>query len=386
VEGWFPWSKPAEPTTKALIVAVWSVDTQRTQNLNLLQRVTDLEGSVRRAYKLATDRCGARGLSLGDKPFALFVAPEYLMARSVAGGTHDPGTRRHIDESLKDILLQRYVALSDSCKGMLIVPGTIAWRKPLDRSVAKQTSSKTGLAKPVSRYDKAISSVQFYQQRQQLGLNRPLSGPLRTGITAPTTQQKLDALNQAKAWAPINSVFGYTPNELEFMARNTAYVLQDGRVLLKYNKQGDFHEILDGTKTVHIPGRLDGRFHVRPTSPHQRQIRFGLEVCLDHVFQTTGKEIPHLGEVDVHIITSAQVRERSENVAVANGGYLVHACSNRAYSGVKGRGFFGGLSDVRPLADELYANSPLQLWEIELDLKLAGPTIEPSTEPRREYY
>jgi hypothetical protein len=45
-----------------------------------------------------------------------------------------PGDRRHIDEAQKDIQLSRYRDLSDACKGMILVPGTIAWRKPLDRS------------------------------------------------------------------------------------------------------------------------------------------------------------------------------------------------------------------------------------------------------------
>jgi hypothetical protein len=107
VEGWFPSSTPAESTKKTLIVVVWSVDTQRTQNLSLLQRVTALEGCVKAAYKVATERYGAGGRSLGDKPFALFVAPEYLVSHPAPGGTHVPGRRRHIDEALKDILLQQ---------------------------------------------------------------------------------------------------------------------------------------------------------------------------------------------------------------------------------------------------------------------------------------
>jgi hypothetical protein len=160
------------------------------------------------------------------------------------------------------------------------------------------------------------------------------------------------------------------------MGRNTAYVLKDGRVILKYNKQGDFHEVLDGTKTIHIPGKLDGRFRIRPTNPAQRAIRFGIEVCLDHVFQTTGKEIPHLGEVVVHIISSAQVKEREGSVAIADDGYLVHACSNQAYSGVKSWGRFWGIKDVEPFWTGTFATSPICLWEIELDLKI-GSGLKP---------
>jgi hypothetical protein len=266
---------------------------------------------------------------------------------------------------------------------MILVPGTIAWRKRLER---------TGPAKPVSRYDKAIAGVRFYQQRQRLGPDQRLAAELdfsRIGepnVDAPTTRQKLTALTAARTLGPNNWGFDYDPNVPEYMARNTAYVLLDGKVLLKYHKQGDFHEVLIGKDTVHIPGKLDGRFQVTPTSPAQRTINFGLEVCLDHVFQTTGKEIAHLGKVDVHIISSAQVPTEQDKLATTNAGYVVHACSNKEFSGVKGRTWYGGLGDATRVANDVVAGFPLQLFLIELDLTPLTGTVETPTEPRRRFY
>jgi hypothetical protein len=199
-----------------------------------------------------------------------------------------------------------------------------------------------------------------------------VSGPLNSGRVAPTTQQKLNALNAAKAWAPYVPF----PGDLEFMARNTAYVLLDGRVLCKYHKQGDFHEVLVGTDTVHIPGRLAGRFPVQPTSPAQRPITFGIEICLDHVGHAVEKDIKYMGKVDVHIITSAQVSTEAAQVATTDAGYVVHASSNQAYSGVWRRGYFGGLSDAKKIYDHPFSGHPLQLYEIELDLAHLMPTKE----------
>jgi hypothetical protein len=416
VDAWLPWDKS---TRKPLIVALWSLNTQGMQHLPLDQRWADLKQCVELAYKLATARLYKIGHDPNDRPLALFVAPEYLMAQPVPGGQHErhwppmpnvygfPGDRRHIDEGDKDIQVQRYINLSNTCQGMIMVPGTIAWRKPLVRSGAKllhgnPNRPQYGQPKAVSRYDKAIGSVQSYAQRQGLGLNTGLSGSLEyskygeSDVLAPTTQQKLNALNAAKVYGPFSSVFGYLPGDLQYMARNTAYVLLDGQVICKYNKQGDFHEVLVGTDTVHIPGKLDGRFEVTPTkTPAQRPITFALEVCLDHVFQTTGKEIEHRGKVDVHIISSAQVENKEAHVAARDAGYLVHASSNKEYTRVKKRvgswfgawgedlnkkGWtqFGAMSDERPFWEDDVAGFPLQLYQIELDLTPLSGTVEPS--------
>jgi hypothetical protein len=366
-----------ESTKKTLIVAVWSINTQGMQQASLALRMKVLKECAERAYDLAKAQLRKHGLGLNDKPFALFVAPEYLVANPDLSGGHSPGSRRHIEEGVKVNLLQQLQAISNSCQGMIMIPGTVAWRKPFERTGAKLTSTKgpnMGQLKPISRYDKALSRVQFYADRQNLGPNARLSNQLSTGQLAPTTGEKLAAINQAKANALINSFFGYGPNDLQYMAQNTAYVLLDGQVKFKYNKQGDFHEVLDGTSTVHIPGKLDGRFQIKPTTAKQRPILFGLEVCLDHVFQTTGKEIPHVGKVDVHIITSAQVREQASNLAVFDHGVLVHACSNKNYSGVKRPGRFWGTNPEKPFHSEDFSNFPLQLWEIEIELSHEVPT------------
>lgn len=376
----FGWGAPKpDPTKKTLIVALWSINTQGMQQAPLDLRWRVLKKCVEHAYELALKRLATQGLDLNDKPFALFVAPEYLMAQPDPSGRHAQGSRRHMDEADKDNLLQRFIALSNTCKGMLMIPGTIAWRKSLERSGwdvnhMRADHPQWGQPKTVSRYDKAIGSVQFYQQRQGFALTDRLSRALNSGVLAPTTQQKLDALNQAKALVPHTTAHGYAPNDLRYMARNTAYVLLDGLVRLKYNKQADFHEIQDGTSTVHIPGKMDGRFGIQPTNPKQRGIRFGLEVCLDHAYQTTGKEIAQMGKVDVHIITSAQLPTRDANVATVDAGYVVHASSNADYTGVKSRGWFGG--NEKPFATETISTFPLQLWQIELDLAFVEPTPE----------
>lgn len=356
---------------KKLVVALWSVPTQHMQNLSLDTRVNGLRSAAKRTYEVATKEIGSKGGSLSDKPYALFVAPEYFIAMPATGGGHGVGDQRHIEETEKELRLGELKQISQDYKGIIFVPGTIAWRKPLVRSGAKLYHSKgsqVGQLKTVSRAEKAKDALQFYANRHHLGPHAQLSGPLSVGIgpvrNAPTTHQKLTALEDA---GPILSLGA------DYVARNTAYVLLDGDVRFKYNKQGDFHEVLkdDGT-TVHIPGKLDGRFQMKTTNSSDRPIDFGIEICLDHVFQTTAKEIPHLGQVDVHIISSAQVRERKENVAVRPDGYLVHACSNPAYTGVKKHNtsfiFGSSLGEDKAFYQETVGGCELLFWQIELDL------------------
>lgn len=354
---------------KTFMVALASVNTQAMQHIDLDLRMNWLEAAIAKSYEISMQRCKASGPL--QYPFGLFVAPEYLFAYTSLSGSHNPGDRRHLDESEKELRLQRLKEISKLHKGMIMIPGTIAWQKNFLRTGAKQYHSKgllAGQAKTVSRQQKAIDSVNFYANRQQLAPTDRLAGPL--GATpAPTTQEKLNELAQV---GPLINFSGAA------LARNTAYVLLDGEVLMKYNKQGDFHEVLNGNTAIHIPGKLDGRFQIKTTNPEERPIDFGLEICLDHVYQTTGKEIPHLGQVDIHVISSAQVQENRANLAMKTGGYLVHACSNAAYTGIKQLSssflFGSNLSGVTPFFKVPSFNGvPLQISEITLDLaKLTG--------------
>jgi predicted amidohydrolase len=355
---------------RTMIVALWCVDTQNMQNASLDARSTALEQAVGAAYKEATTELGKMGQSLSEKPYGLFVAPEYFMAQPVMiGASHGLGTQRHIEESEKEIRLARFKQLSNAHKGLIIVPGTVAWRKPLERtggSVYHLKDPHFMALKTESRYDKSIRAVTQYAQRMDLQPTDALAGPLGGVTPAPTTQQKLNALQ-----APSGPIVDLRP---PFMARNTAYVLYSGRVIFKYNKKGDYHEVLDGGSTVHIPGVLDGRFQLKPEgNKPERPIDFGIEICLDHVFDTAARDIPHLGKVDVHIISSAYVQADKASLAVKAGGYLAHACSKAAFTTVQQLkdGFFvfsESLKGDGPYRTETISGCELRFWKIELNL------------------
>ncbi|OEZ63805.1 hypothetical protein [Duganella sp. HH105] len=356
---------------KKLIAAVWSVDTKHIQDIPLATRMNELREAVGRADEAVMRIVRETGASLGDTPLGVFVAPEYMFAHQIGRGDHNTGDRRHISEADKSVLLGELTALSTAYPRLLLIPGTIAWRKTFDRVGAKQTSTKTGLPKAVSRQDKAVAALQTYANHMQFAMDERLAGRRRslggTAHNAPTTAEKVAEVTAAAAI---------------YMARNTAYVLLNGAVVLKYNKRGDYHEVVQADHaTIHIPGSQMGRFEVQPVQsvlqpgvPQPRPITFGLEVCLDHACGTARRDLAaHAGgEVDIHIVSSALVSIGNERLVCKPGGYLIHACSHRPWSkvmrkngGVKG--FFKSFSTPDAQAATV-GRGTLLTWEIELDL------------------
>jgi hypothetical protein len=144
---------------------------------------------------------------------------------------------------------------------------------------------------------------------------------------------------------------------VQFMARNTAYVLLDGNVKLKYHKKGDYHEVTVGNDTVHIPGHLDGRFTIGT------KIACSIEVCLDHVFGTSTATKEHYGESDIHIISSASVQIKKDSIPIKSGGYVVHACCNHENSKVI---YNNGVwySEQEPFSKDTVAGAKLDFYKI----------------------
>lgn len=350
-----------------MIVAIWAVDTQAMQNASLLQRMNALVHASEAAYTNITKHLGALGKSLGDRPMGLFVVPEYFLAHPVTTGHHRPGDNRHLEEDEKSNLLAQLMQISkDKCKGVVMVPGTVAWRKPIMRDISKTKNSRTGIPKPLSRQENAVKSVTRYAEDMNIAQNQRLANALGSK-NAPTTQDKLALLNSGDAGPLINF------SSVDFLARNTSYVLLDGDIKVKYNKRGDFHEVLENDRTVFIPGVLDGRFHVQSSPAGQRAISFGLEICLDHAFGTVQRTTPHYGQVDIHIITSASVSENVDNLIAKEGGYIVHACSRPDASSVKYRkgGMFGpSVTECKSIGQVVVDGFQLKLWDIDLDLSI----------------
>ena len=96
----------------------------------------------------------------------------------------------------------------------------------------------------------------------------------------------------------------------------------EGRLVFKYHKIGDFHEVqTDTNETVNIPSEYAGRFSIG-------DLTFGIEICYDHYFQQIIQNTP----VDVQLLLSAYTQVQGGNLKP--GGCIAHACSQNQYSAI----------------------------------------------------
>jgi hypothetical protein len=111
-----------------IIVALFKVNTQVIQFYSLYDRTLTL----RRVIGVVFDELrwlnppnpagGVRGI---------FLAPEYLFAEPTTNGHvgHQQGDRRHMDQQEMEKLRQEFHGLSVPRSGLLLIPGTVAWRE-----------------------------------------------------------------------------------------------------------------------------------------------------------------------------------------------------------------------------------------------------------------
>jgi hypothetical protein len=361
-------------------VALWGTDSKQHESYRT--RMDRLRAALVAANNQANRHLA--GKKTGPRVQTIFVAPEYLFAQQVGpndptltDGFHYPvpyanaSDNRFLHALVKDRLLTELLSLSMAFDRMLLVPGTIAWRKPLLRTgpyrYKKQADGTRGTTlKTTDRLTKAYDRVVEGTRRSAAvfgspfnqELQDPLSGDLDDAGTvvhaAPTNWQKLQELGSSAH-----------PGTATYVGRNTAYVLHDGRVLLKYHKQGDFHEVLDTTgTTVYIPGVLNGSFEVDG-------VRFGLEVCLDHNIGYLRKH-PDGKEPHIHLIASASVSLDRHNVRVKEGGFVLHADAEpndtqvvRRQKRVLLKGKMSG-NDENPVDTVTVGGDPLKFYVIHL--------------------
>lgn len=242
---------------------------------------------------------------------AIFLAPEYCFARSLANlqGDHTFGTKRQMEEDyVRDKLRPVFGALSNNFKNALIVPGTVAWRKSIVPSDKGQHASMQ--AREAYRRNK-------YQQRVQAGasVNLDENTPFtqHTPVFPPAYKSPLDTRGAIPSTADKSNWL----QTAHYIAKNTAHCYYNGNCVYKYNKIGDFYEVSEDTAdTVMVPNKSTvsgttgpaGRFTLAGFS-------FGISICYDQSLSvqkqgnvTVREPIQWTsGPVDIHILLSAHI-------------------------------------------------------------------------------
>jgi hypothetical protein len=367
---------------RKLVAAIWSRNTYMTeQGDTIATRLLKLRKAVKKAAGLLQAHAG------GDAPRGIFLAPEYLFAEPVAAvgrrrrhsytSLEGGQQRRHVDENQRDYILNMLKDLSrGEGAGLLLVPGTTAWYKA------------------IANVNQALDLVNRAEARgiHQAGPSKSLEYDPVTNNIVPTRAQIPQIATYGWKRARLNSLVAIDKSVHDYAqkngisdeqaqqrrdnateARNTAYVLYGGNEVFVYDKQGDFHEVLDydtNRRNIYIPGVKNGIFSYGG-------IDFGIEVCLDHAMAVLkghhGYEAPH-----VHLICSAAVKVDPNSLVVKRGGVALHACCVPEFSGVwRSSTVLGNIKDctqaaasdeyVKFLGAEDVAGAELRTYEINLE-------------------
>lgn len=309
----------------------------------------------------------------------LFVAPEYYFARSFMGkwsGTSQSFKTRSIEQDQKDHIVRELRTISGQFPGIGIIPGSIAWRKPLDRPESdrfkrnKLTGESTETLKQTDRRVKAVARVENsagHRPREpevggsfaahvkkavedrNFNIYESYEDLLPGGASSKEKDAWMEMVIQAVAIDPVQrgqildhyklrpgAVYSTPTREekLEMLRdathimQNTTYLLFGGETRFKYHKVGDFHEAIgaDG-KTVYVPGHATG------LSPHVGGLTFGIEICFDHTLGLLKRECEEVqGKPDIHVLISDKVDKNKKQVCARK--YFVHACTDHTSGGV----------------------------------------------------
>lgn len=325
--------------TLELRVAVWTVDTFTGYEFasSVFTMSTTLEerlGLLREALDAAWKGFRKPGNSTESPYLNVFLAPEYLFVRAPNARVLTMGEADVIECAIRDL-----------SKGMLLIPGTVVWKKPLDREADQYGSQSERGARALKRrqegyytrprIEKALSSVDANRQ-----VRLEIDKKEKAGVFESTILEEAQTMASALQ-AP-------TPTAI---VRNTAYGYLDGKRVLKYHKRGNFTEVLSKDtsgeqQAVFIPGAADGYFEVTVEGV---TVPCGIEICLDH--GTGYLSNASLGKTPLlHFITSAFTPHVNNHVRVASKGYVIHASSRGQLSGV-----FTPTFDRIPATQELSA-------------------------------
>lgn len=282
--------------------------------------VQDFYKNARQYAKIGGMTAGSRAMPQSspaeDRPLYIFIAPEYYFKKTVG--------ERCVDKADRDRFIAAMSAIAQTSHNLLMIPGTVAWKKQADLKSSKKAEQRL--------IDRERNFLGQIKEKDVKGL-----------------------------FAKQKMLYRQDPGA-QYVAYNTAYIFF-GAQTYKYHKMNDFSELEKGDQnTVFIPGSVRGIYDVGG-------FRIGIEICGDHDTGMLNQE------VDIHIVTSALVTRKNDNVKAKNGGLFVHAASSHAEAHKVFRGAQGAPQLVEPYSME---SQPFvgdqQKMQQEIDQRMQGIT------------
>lgn len=257
-----------------LHVTIWQVNTHAMQYLDLNNRLAFLYKAVDEAYT------HLRHLPANNRKLrGIFVAPEYYFAKQAAGGHHQLSEERYLSDEEQHDVTASLTCLSRLYPDLLIIPGTMAWKKPLSDAI------------DINHVEEGDDEESTQYLIKTLGDIASGNSNISVDVEPQYLLQQCHSIKSTAARA-CHSVFAYL----------------NGEQVYECHKQDDFEDS-NNTLVSDLAGspvfEVDG-------------LRFGVEIFLDHAYGVLKKP------VDIHIILSSCVKRQG-----GQGKYVIYV-SNRA--------------------------------------------------------
>lgn len=271
------------------------------------QQVEAIEKEVAGAWGAITS-----SMQRDPKPFyqCIFVAPEYYFSNQ-----RHSNDRFYLKE-VKQFIVTRLSALAKKYPKMLIIPGTVLWKKSAYREGARKVEIGRGAAnivpspKNITRIAKTLDRLA--KAHTDFATDNNLQGWSHAGKFGSTDDPT--STNESRFYMPKY----YLDHAKELntqIAQNVAYIFKND-VVLKYHKAGNFMEVEgEASNIVFAPGVISGVFNVGP-------VAYGIEICRDHCMQVLKKGGR---DVNIQIIISSYIPNIAGGMSMSNGGVLIHS-------------------------------------------------------------
>jgi hypothetical protein len=383
----------------SIVVSTWVRDSRRQQGegdamrrMALLRRAvaeTNAKAQAHSVEATKNESFSASGFIKG-----IFVAPEYTFATRLAGFV-DPVTGKHRGRSLHagtyDRLMSELAALSRSFPRVLIIPGSIAWKKPIDQAeLARRVSyyidreaykpklsgdaltrALKGTWKRSTEDDGVYDTNQIEKFKLDMGRDMPTEEIPDSRLSyyeknypdwykymVVVAEYEAAGLYEAAHAAAVRA--GADTGNITHMMSNTAHAFLNGNVVFSYHKQGNWQEELGDASVVYAPGGRSGVATIE-------EYTFGLEVCRDHRFGVLRQQLRPGRSIDVQIVISDWVRNTPNNVMAREGGFFIHSSTDLSQAGVW-KVENGKLVQAPGLGQGNVGSSPLIHWQMDIDV------------------
>lgn len=323
------------------VVGLWSVDT--LQSSFTLADVNQRIEWLAKALKALNDRVSREKFPKAQTVRGIFLAPEYFLAhkKKKSGDATQWDAERTISAVQRDSCVQRICKLSKNYPNILIIPGSIAWKKTFERDARDK--------KTTDRRLRGIGHIEHYinlDNNYHIGGTTARKLDIDGTITyRPSMAAKKEIVRGNSFTENVKGKIFHTEKMIKYYMRNTAYVFHNGNIIYKYHKLGDFFESINTSDTVFIPSQRSPIVSIQVTA--SQKMTFGFEICLDHNLGTLNAISKDTGAapLDFHTICSASVENEINNMCMRDGGYMLHASSEQQSTAIYER--VG--SDKRPV-------------------------------------